>query len=91
LFSEGRKILHSLSNAPWALFRGASQAKKVTVAAEVLLWGCPVQNFRAKLPFGPELKAEGPFNGMRQGFATFRKEIPTALHALFQRAKIIQI
>ncbi len=48
-----------------------------------------VQNFRAKLPFGPELKAEGPFNGMRQGFATFRKKIPTALHALFQSAKII--
>ena len=25
------------------------QAKKVTVAAEVLLWGCALQNFRAKV------------------------------------------
>ncbi len=45
------QILDSLSNAPWAFFRGDLQAKKVTVAAEALLWGCPVQNFRAKLPF----------------------------------------
>jgi hypothetical protein len=29
-------------------------------------------NFKAKLPF----------YGMRSGFAAFRKEIPTALHAL---------
>jgi hypothetical protein len=35
--------------------------------------GCPRKNFKAKLPF----------NGMREGFAAFRKESPTALHALF--------
>ncbi len=69
------QILDSLWNAPWAVFRGALQAKKVAVAAEIFFWGCAVQNFRAKLPF----------NGMRQGFATFRKEIPTALHALFSK------
>ena len=73
LFSEGRNTNSSqLVERPRALFRGDLQAKKVTVAAEVFLWGCAVQNFRAKLPF----------NGMRQGFATFRKEIPTALEPI---------
>ena len=31
---------------------------------EGLLWGCPQMNF----------KANPPFNEMRQGFATFKKE-----------------
>ena len=49
------QILHCLSNAPYPVFREAVQAKKVTIAAETIFWGCPVQNFKAKLPF----------NGMR--------------------------
>ncbi len=40
-----------LSNAPWLVFRGAVEAKKVSVAAACLLWGCPGMNFKAKLPF----------------------------------------
>jgi hypothetical protein len=36
----------------------------MAVYAEGLLWGCPQMNF----------KANPPFNEMRQGFATFKKE-----------------
>ncbi|MEE9613167.1 MAG: hypothetical protein V3W19_18060, partial [Desulfatiglandales bacterium] len=61
---EAGKILQSLSNAPWALFRGQEQAEKATVSAETPFWGWPWMNFRADLPFGSELKAEGPFNEM---------------------------
>ncbi len=47
------------SNAPWLVFRGSVQAKKVNVAAAGLLWavlpmspwGRPGMNFNAKLPF----------------------------------------
>jgi hypothetical protein len=55
--------------------RAALQAKKVTVAAASLLWDCPGMNSKAKLPF----------YGMVQGFAAFRKEIPTARHSLFSK------
>ncbi len=48
---------------------GPVKAEKATVEAEIFFWGWPVLNFRATLPFGPELKAVGPFNEMRQGFA----------------------
>jgi hypothetical protein len=40
-----------LSNAPYPVFRDDVEAKKVTVAAAGLLWGCPGMNFKAKLPF----------------------------------------
>ena len=36
----------------------------MAVYTENLLWGCPQMNF----------KANPPFNGMKQGFATFKKE-----------------
>ncbi len=63
------QILQSLWNAPKPLIMVTVQAGKGVVAAERILWGCAVKNFRANLPFGPELKAEGPFHGMRQDFA----------------------
>jgi len=37
--------------------------------AEGLLWGCPQMNF----------KANPPFNELKQGFATFKKETRMAL------------
>jgi len=37
------------------------QAERVSVAAEILLWGCPGKSFRASLPF----------DEMRQDFAVF--------------------
>jgi len=37
------------------------QAERVSVAAKILLWGCPGPRFRASLPF----------DGMRQDFAVF--------------------
>jgi hypothetical protein len=40
---------------------GTVQAEKMSVAKEIFLWGWPVTNFRAKLPF----------YGMRQDFAAF--------------------
>jgi hypothetical protein len=46
-----------------ALNKGYEQAEKVSVEAETLLWGCPIANFKATLPF----------NKMKQGFATFKK------------------
>jgi len=36
----------------------------MAVSGTELLWGCPQMNF----------KANPPFNEMRQGFATFKKE-----------------
>lgn len=66
-------LKQDLSNAPWALIMCQVQAEKATFAAETLLWGCRVRNFRAKLPF----------NGMRQAFCGLLKEAPTALPALF--------
>ena len=69
------QILESLSNAPLALYRGGEQAEKVTVIKEYVLWGCPWLNFKANLPF----------NGMMQFFATLLKEIPTALFACLNR------
>jgi hypothetical protein len=36
----------------------------MVVSGTDLLWGCPQMNF----------KANSPFNEMRQGFATFKKE-----------------
>ena len=36
----------------------------MSVSGTDLLWGCPQMNFRAN----------PPFNEMRQGFATFKKE-----------------
>jgi len=52
-----------LSNAPVALNKGSEQAEKASVATEALLWGCPITNFKATLPF----------NGMMQFFAAFKK------------------
>ena len=54
-------ILRDWSNAPRAVIRGLVQAEKTIVAAEAILWGCPVMNFKASLPF----------HGMMQDFATF--------------------
>ncbi|UCF83857.1 MAG: hypothetical protein JSV50_22325 [Desulfobacteraceae bacterium] len=56
-----------------ALYRGVEQAEKVAVIKESFLWGCPVLNFTANLPF----------NVMMQVFAALLKEVPTALFALF--------
>jgi hypothetical protein len=50
-----------LWNAPKPEIGGMVQAEKTLVAAEILLWGCPVTNFKASLPF----------YGMRQDFAAF--------------------
>ena len=52
-----------------AVIRGAVQAGKATSAQAAIFWGCAEKSSGAKLPFGPELKAEGPFHGMRQDFA----------------------
>ena len=46
-----------------ALNKGSEQAEKASVAAETLLWGCPIMNFKATLPF----------NRMKQFFAAFKK------------------
>jgi hypothetical protein len=69
------QILKSLSNASLALNRGVEQAEKATVVNASILWGCPGQNFKAKLPF----------DGMRQVFAALLKEISTALFTLFSK------
>ncbi len=63
------QILLCSSNAPKAVIRGLVQAGKATSAQAAIFWGCAVKSSGAKLPFGPELKAEGPFDGMRQEFA----------------------
>jgi hypothetical protein len=34
-----------------ALNKGSEQAEKASVATETLLWGCPIRNFKATLPF----------------------------------------
>jgi hypothetical protein len=52
-----------LWNAAVALNKGSEQAEKASVAAETLLWGCPITNFKAMLPF----------NRMKQFFAAFKK------------------
>jgi hypothetical protein len=52
-----------LSNAPVALNKGSEQAEKASVETESLLWGCPITNFKATLPF----------NRMKQVFAAFKK------------------
>ena len=67
------QILTNLSNAPFALYKGAEQAERATVAKKWVLWGCPWSSFRAKLPF----------NGMRQFFVALLKEMPKALFRLF--------
>ncbi len=48
----------------------------MAVSGTDLLWGCPQMNF----------KANPPFNEMRQGFATFKKEtrMPQYLPELFE-------
>jgi hypothetical protein len=46
-----------------ALNKGSGQAEKASVASETLLWGCPITNFKATLPF----------NRMMQFFAAFKK------------------
>jgi len=45
------------------LNKGSEQAEKASVATESLLWGCPITNFKATLPF----------NRMMQFFAAFKK------------------
>ena len=56
----------------------------MAVSGTDLLWGCPQMNF----------KANPPFNEMRQGFATFKKETRMAqyLPGLFEnlRKKVIR-
>jgi hypothetical protein len=39
------------------------QAEETSVATETLLWGCPITNFKATLPF----------NRMKQVFPAFEK------------------
>jgi hypothetical protein len=56
-------FFHSLSNAPVALNTCSEQAEKASVATGSLLWGCPITNFKATLPF----------NRMKQFFAAFKK------------------
>jgi len=46
-----------------ALNKGSEQAEKASVAKETLLWGCPITNFKATLPF----------NRMKQVFAAIKK------------------
>ena len=45
------QILPSSWNAPWALYMAPEQAAKVAVYKEAELWGCPISNFKATLPF----------------------------------------
>jgi len=54
-----------LQNAPVALNKGSEQAEKASVATETLLWGFPIKNFMATLPF----------NRMKQFFAAFKKRL----------------
>ncbi len=42
----------------------SAQAERMAVSGTDLLWGCPQMNFMAN----------PPFNEMRQGFVTFKKE-----------------
>jgi hypothetical protein len=46
-----------------ALNNGSEQAENASVATETVLWGCPITNFKATLPF----------NRMMQFFAAFEK------------------
>jgi hypothetical protein len=46
-----------------ALNKYSGQAEKESVLSETILWGCPVTNIKATLPF----------NRMRQDFAAFKK------------------
>ena len=55
------QILHSLWNAPKPEIGGTVQAERMSVAAEIILWGCAVTNFKASLPF----------HGMGQDSAAF--------------------
>jgi hypothetical protein len=64
-----------------ALYRGVEQAEKVAVIKESFLWGCPVLNFTANLPFNVMRHAAS--SAELQVFAALLKEIPTALFALF--------
>jgi hypothetical protein len=52
----------------------------MAVSGTDLLWGCPQMNF----------KANPPFNEMRQGFATFKKEtrMPQYLPELIENLQI---
>ena len=70
LFFKSRitKIIQSSWHAPWALNRGGEQAVRATFTKECVLWGCPWLSFTANLPF----------DGMRQVYAAFEKEIPMA-------------
>jgi len=52
-----------LWNAPVALNKYSEQAEKTSVAMETVLWGCPITDFEATLPF----------NRMKQFFAAFKK------------------
>jgi hypothetical protein len=51
----------------------------MAVSGTDLLWGCPQMNY----------KANPPFNAMRQGFATFKKEtrMPQYLPGLFENLR----
>jgi len=53
-----------LWNAPVALNKGSEQAEKTSVATETLLWGCPITNFKATLPF----------KRVKQFFAAFKRD-----------------
>ena len=63
-------------NAPVTLKYYLSTGGKKAVSGTDLLWGCSQMNF----------KANPPFNEMRQGFATFKKEtrMPQYLPVLFE-------
>jgi len=80
------QILKSWSNAPSSLFRGVEQAEKATVIKESVLWGCPVLNFTRG-----GLKANLPFNGMRQFFVPLKpeKRYPRPFLQYFQTAKLL--
>jgi len=45
------KFFPTLLNAPKPEIGGTVQAEKKSVARAILFWGCPVTNFKARLPF----------------------------------------
>ncbi len=62
--------LSGVVERPMARIRAALQAKKITVAAAGLLWGCPRMNFKAKLPF---YETGDPLAGTERSEASAKK------------------
>ena len=62
---------------------GSEQAERTTSFMKIPLWGCPMLNFKANLPF----------HVMKPAYAAFEKEIPMALQSTvgFFKTKLLQI